>query len=42
MTPGVIIKDILNKGYLYDYLIEENKTLASYFCKGQTWPTETH
>ena len=43
MTPGVIIKDILNKGLSIRLLNKREQKLFWYpiFCKGQTWPTET-
>ena len=42
MTPGVKIKDILNKG-LFIRLFNKSKQKHYWhpiFCKGQTWPTE--
>jgi len=42
MTPGVIIKDILNKGLsirLFNRR-EQRHFWHPIFCKGQTWPTE--
>ena len=42
MTPGVIIKDILNKGLsirLFNKR-EQKHFWHPIFCKGQTWPTE--
>ena len=43
MTPGVIIKDILNKGLSIRLLNKREQKLFWHpiFCKGQTWPTET-
>ena len=43
MTPGVKIKDILNKGISIRLLNqrEKNHFWHPIFCKGQTWPTET-
>ena len=43
MTPGVKIKDILNKGLsirLFNQR-EQKHFWHPIFCKGQTWPTET-
>ena len=42
MTPGVIIKDILNKGLSIRLLNKREQKLFWHpiFCKGQTWPTE--
>ncbi len=42
MTPGVKIKDILNKGLLIRLLNkrEQKHFWHPIFCKGQTWPTE--
>jgi len=43
MTPGVKIKDILNKGLsirLFNKR-EQKHIWHPIFCKGQTWPTET-
>ena len=43
MTPGVKIKDILNKGLsirLFNKR-EQKHFWHPIFCKGQTWPTET-
>ena len=41
MTPGVKIKDILTKGLsIRLFNRREQNTSGSYFCKGQTWPTE--
>jgi molecular chaperone DnaK (HSP70) len=42
MTPGVKIKDILNKGLSINLLNrrEQKKFWHPIFCKGQTWPTE--
>ena len=42
MTPGVQIKDILNKGLsirLFNKR-EQKHFWHPIFCKGQTWPTE--
>ncbi len=43
MTPGVKIKDILNKGLSIRLLNkrEQKHFWHPIFCKGQTWPTET-
>jgi len=43
MTPGVIIKDILNKGLSIRLLNKREQKLFWHpiFCRGQTWPTET-
>ena len=43
MTPGVKIKDILNKGISIRLLNkrEQKHFWHPIFCKGQTWPTET-
>ncbi|ABB50585.1 putative DnaK-type molecular chaperone (HSP70 family) [Prochlorococcus marinus str. MIT 9312] len=42
MTPGVKIKDILNKGLSIRLLNKREQTHFWHpiFCKGQTWPTE--
>ena len=42
MTPGVKIKDILNKGLSIKLLNKKDQTHFWHpiFCKGQTWPTE--
>ena len=42
MTPGVKIKDILNKGISIRLLNKKENTHFWHpiFCKGQTWPTE--
>ena len=42
MTPGVKIKDILNKGLSIRLLNKKNQKHFWHpiFCKGQTWPTE--
>ncbi len=42
MTPGVKIKDILNKGLSIKLLNKRDQTHFWHpiFCKGQTWPTE--
>ena len=42
MTPGVKIKDILNKGLSIRLLNKREKTHFWHpiFCKGQTWPTD--
>ena len=42
MTPGVKIKDILNKGLSIRLLNkrEQKHFWHPIFCKGQTWPTE--
>ena len=43
MTPGVKIKDILNKGLSIRLLNKRDQKHFWHpiFCKGQTWPTET-
>ena len=43
MTPGVKIKDILNKGLSIRLLNKREQAHFWHpiFCKGQTWPTET-
>ena len=44
MTPGVKIKDILNKGLsirLFNKR-EQKHFWHPIFCRGQTWPTKTH
>ena len=43
MTPGVKIKDILNKGLSIELFNrrEQKKFWHPIFCKGQTWPNET-
>ena len=41
MTPGIKIKDILNKGLSIKLFNKRKKFLwHPIFCKGQTWPTE--
>ncbi|MBO6971629.1 MAG: Hsp70 family protein [Prochlorococcus marinus CUG1431] len=42
MTPGVIIKDVLNKGLSIRLFNKREQKHFWYpiFCKGQTWPTE--